>query len=115
MALIGPVEWYRGDSYPFELTVKDKETGNPIDITGYSFLFTVNTSKDPIDAADEVFSVSGVLDGTPSTGKVSFTPTAVQTNIDKKKYYYDVQMTDDSGNIRTIAKNSFSILQDITK
>ena len=113
--LIGDIEWYRGDSYPLELTIKDKTSGLVIDLTGYSFLLTVDTLKEPPDDTTKVFDVIGVLDGDPTTGKVSFTPTAIQTAIDPAGYFYDVQMTDASNNIRTIAKNKWKILQDISK
>ncbi|RKZ36690.1 MAG: hypothetical protein DRQ49_17500 [Gammaproteobacteria bacterium] len=113
--LIGEISWYRGDSYPLELTIKDKDSGSVIDLTGYSFILTVDTLKTPPDDTTKVFNVSGVLDGDPTTGKVSFTPSAIQTDIEPASYYYDVQMTDASSNIRTIAKNKFKILQDITK
>ena len=57
----------------------------------------------------------GVLNADPDTGKVSFTPTKEGTNLPVETYYYDVQMTDASGNVRTIAKFKFKITQDITK
>ncbi len=113
--LLGEIEWYRGDSYPIEATIKNKETGVVIDITGYSFILTVDTLKKPEDATTKVFSITGVLDADPTMGKVSFTPTVSNTDIDPGKYYYDVQMTDSSGHIRTIAKDIWTILQDISK
>lgn len=115
MALIGEITWYRGDSYPFELTVKDATTSTAIDITGYSFIFTVNSEQHPIDNTTEEFNVDGVLDADPATGKVTFTPTALNTDLEPATYYYDIQMIDGSSNIRTIAKNKFMIVQDITK
>ena len=113
--LIGDIEWYRGDSYPLELTIKNKETKVIIDLTGYAFSLTVDTLQDPPDDTTQVFEVPGVLDIDPTLGRVSFTPTVLQTAIDAKGYFYDVQMTDSSGNIRTIVKNKWKILQDITK
>lgn len=113
--LIGEIEWYRGDSYPLDLTIKNKNDSTVIDLTGYSFILTVDTSSAPTTDATKVFEVAGVLNADPTTGKVSFTPTALQTGITPKTYYYDVQMTDASGNIRTIAKNKWKIKQDISK
>jgi len=113
--LIGEITWYRGDSYPLELTIKDKSSGLVIDLTGYSFKFTVDSKENPADETTNLFVVDGVLDGDPTTGKISFTPTASNTDLSPKDYYYDVQMTDASNNIRTIAKGRFKITQDITK
>ena len=117
MATIGNIEWYRGDSYGIELTMKDKTTSEAIDITGYSFIMTVNSTKDPSGISTQMFQVIGVVDPdqTVNKGKVTLTPTTVQTDIPKAKYYYDVQMTDASDNVRTIAKYEMKILQDITK
>ena len=115
MNKIGDITWYRADSFPIELTLTNKLTKMAIDITGYSFLFTVNSIEDPPDDTDQVFQVAGVLDADPTTGKVSFTPTKTDTAQPIATYYYDVQMTDGSGNVRTIAKFRFFIHQDITK
>lgn len=116
MALIGEIAWYRGDSFDINLTIKAKG-GSTINLTGYSFLFTVNSEQNPLDDTNEIFQVAGVIDPDQVTneGKLTITPTAVQTNLSPADYFYDVQMTDDSGNIRTIAKDKFKILQDITK
>lgn len=113
--LIGDIEWYRGDSYPLELTIKDQVTGEVIDLTGFSFMLSVNSLRDPPDASTLIFNVAGVLDADPLTGKVTFTPTSTHTGIDPKVYYYDVQMTNTAGDIRTIVKHKWRILQDITK
>lgn len=115
MTVLGDIEWYRGDGYPFELTILAKGTTTAIDITGYSFKLTVDETKDPEDDSTKLFDVDGVLDGDPTTGKVSFTPTSVNTDLEPDGYFYDVQMTDGSGNIRTIAKAKWKIVQDITK
>jgi len=115
MATISDIEWYRGDSYPQELTITDKTSGDAVDITGYSFIMTVTSVRNPATISEQIFQVVGVLDGDPTTGKVSFTPSTVQTDINPAKYYYDIQMTDDINHVRTIAKFRFTIKQDITK
>jgi len=115
MALIGNIEWFRGDSYPLELTIKDKETSLALDLTGYTFKLTIDSLKEPPDATTKVFEVDGVLDIDPTTGKVVFTPSAIQTAIAPGNYFYDVQMTDISSNIRTIVKDKWNIKQDISK
>ena len=115
MKKIGDITWYRGDSFPIELTLTNKETEDPIPLNGYSFLFTVNAVENPEDDSEQIFQVIGVLDADPTTGKVSFTPTTTDTDLSVDIYYYDIQMTDGSGNIRTIAKHKFKITMDITK
>ena len=115
MSSLGDITFYRGDSFPLTLTIKDKNSGNPIDLTGYSFRVTVNVEKDPIDTTNQLFEVVGSLDPDPTTGRVSFTPTQSDTNQKSGTYYYDIEMTDDAGNVRTIAKHKFKITQDLSK
>ena len=62
MASLGDMTWRRGDSYTFTLTIKDAATSQPIDITCYSFKFTVNTEKSPVDDTNQKFQVIGVVD-----------------------------------------------------
>jgi len=111
------ITWYRGDSYPIEITVKDSETGDPITLTGYTFILTVDEETAPIGAATKLFDVAGVIDPDQvgNQGKVSFTPTITDSDQDPGQYYYDIQMTDGDGNIRTIVKNVWIFTQDISK
>ncbi len=115
--IMGTVNWYRADSYPIEITVKDKDTGLGIDLTGYSFILSIDSRKEPTDATTLLFAVVGVVDAdqVANAGKVAFTPSIVNTSIDPGKYFYDVQMTDGSGHVRTIKKEKWNLLQDITK
>lgn len=113
--LIGDVEWYRGDTYPLELTIKNKNTGEIVDLTGFSFILTIDLLKEPADDVTKLFDVVGILDDDPTTGKVTFLPTSANTDLDPKIYFYDIEMTDASGNIRTIAKYKWKLKQDISK
>ena len=115
MGSLKKITWYRGDSYPIEITIKNKETEAAIDLTDYSFKLTVDEIENPTDSATKLFDVVGALDADPATGKVSFTPTESDTDLDVGTYYYDVQMIDGSSHKRTIAKNEFEIVQDISK
>lgn len=108
------IEVFRGDSYPITFTVTDKASGVAIDLTGAAAVMTVDTLKNPPDTTTRVFSVTGVLDAVPTSGRVAFTPTTTHTAT-AGKYYYDVQLTLADGSVRTIAKSTFSILMDITK
>jgi hypothetical protein len=114
--ILGDIEMTRADSYPLTLTVKSKSTDLPIDLTGYAFLLTVNSEKDPTDITHQIFQVAGVVDPDQVTnkGKVSFTPTSANTAT-VGKFYYDIQWTV-GGTVRSWnEKKKFVILQDITK
>lgn len=109
------IEWYRGDSYPKGYTIVNEDTQLPVDLTGYSFKFTVDERKNPDDASTQKFQVVGAVDIDPTTGKVTFTPSPTHTDLEPKSYYYDIEMTDAASHKRTIRKDKFKVVQDITK
>jgi hypothetical protein len=101
----------RGDTYPIEFIV----TGNgvPIDISTASFVLTVDPSRAPTSAATNLFALTGVVTNGPA-GAVKFTPTPSQ--VDRVgNFFYDVQMVDGTGAIRTVQAAKFNLAQDITK
>jgi hypothetical protein len=103
----------RGDTYPHLITVKDS-AGVAVNIAGFAFKLTVDPSPDPADALENLFQITGVIEDAPN-GQVSFTPTGVEADQDPDTYFYDIEMTDAGSAIRTIAKGSYTISQDITK
>jgi hypothetical protein len=108
------LERKRGDSYADEITVSSTSTGAVVDITGYSFLMTVDPSASPADDTNNLFQLTGTIT-VAASGKVEFAPTAEQTDLTPATYYHDIQMTDVSGRKRTIAAGKYVITQDITK
>ncbi len=104
----------RGDTYADEFTLKSKATGLPINLTGYAFTMTVDPSAAPVDAAGNLFSLAGTIVDA-AAGRVEFAPSAVQADQTPGTYFYDVQMTDGAGRIRTVAAGKYKIVQDITK
>ena len=104
----------RGDTYADEIIVKSKKTGLPINITGYTFVMTLDASKTPIDATGNLYSINGViLDAV--AGRVEFSPTPIQADQAPNIYYYDIQMIDGSGRKRTIVLDKYKYEQDISK
>lgn len=103
----------RGDTYANERTVTSAKTGLPINITGYSFILTVDSMKNPSDELTKQFIINGtILDG--PNGSVEFAP--LLADVDKVgEYYYDIQMIDGAGRKRTIDEGSYIFTQDITK
>lgn len=102
----------RGDTIRWTFTILNPST--PIDVTGYSFLLTVDPSSAPVNSSMNLFQLSGVLLDAPN-GIVQFSMSPTQSDQVPGEYFYDLQMTDVAGSIRTIAKGSFSFEQDITK
>lgn len=106
--------YYRGDSYPRIFTILNAATSVAIDITNYTFKLTVNRDRDPVDASNQLFQIDGIIADGPA-GQVSFSITSGHTGINPGQYYYDVQMTTDEGDVRTIVKAVFAITMDVTK
>ncbi len=105
----------RGDSFADEFVLfTDAAKTTPLVITGFSFILTVDPSEAPADASSNLFAITGTITDA-TNGKVEFAPTAGQTDVTPKLYFYDIQMTDGSGAIRTIVVGDYDITQDITK
>lgn len=108
----------RGDTDSFTVTVQDA-AGNAIDITGFSFLLTVDPSEAPEDAVNNLFQLSspagGIALSDPVNGEITVTLTAVQADQTPQVYFYDLQMTDTGGAVKTILKGQWEVVQDITK
>jgi len=104
----------RGDTFADEIIVTSATTNEAIDITGYSFLMTLDPQKSPATADNNLYQITGTVINGP-TGRVEFAPTPAQADQMPGSYYYDVQMIDGAGRIRTIALDAYKYTQDITK
>jgi len=104
----------RGDTYAEKITVINKETLAVIDITGCSFVLTVDPEKAPASAANNLFSLTGTIVSAVD-GTVEFSPSALQADQTPGTYYFDIQMTDGAGRKRTIDLDKWVVVQDISK
>lgn len=103
----------RGDTYADEYTITSSATSAPINITGYTFLMTLDPSKAPLDDTTKIYQLTGtILD--PVAGRVEFAPSPVQADR-VGSFFFDVQMLDGAGRKRTIDSGKYSFEQDITK
>ena len=99
----------RGDTAPFGFEIVDS-AGSPVDLTGKSYLFTVNTLEDPPDATTQVMQITGSV----SSNVVSINMSTTEAD-QLGELFYDLQETDGSGAIFTLAKGKMEFKQDITK
>lgn len=104
----------RGDTYAERITVINKETQAVIDITGCSFVLTVDPERAPATSANNLFSLTGTVTDAVN-GVVEFAPSAVQADQVPGTYYFDIQMTDGAGKKRTIDLDKWVVVQDISK
>jgi hypothetical protein len=103
----------RGDTYADEFTVVSKTTKLPIDITGCTFVMTLDPDKAPVDASNNLYSLTGVIVDALA-GRVEFAPSDVQAD-QIGNFYYDVQMFDAAGRKRTLDLDKYTYQQDISK
>ncbi len=101
----------RGDTYPIEITVLNKTTGNAKDITGASFKLSVSDENAPATAAYIFQSDGNITDA--ENGIVEF-PITTSDADHIGNLYYDIQMTSGAV-ITTIMGGTFTLVQDITK
>ena len=103
---------FRGDTKDVSGTVNLNAV--PANVTGCSFVLTVDPSKAPADATANLFSLTGTL-VTPLTGEITFPITAEQADQVPGTYYYDIALVDAVGKKLTIALDKFKFVQDIGK
>ena len=104
----------RGDTYADEIQIMSSTTGLALDITGFSFLLTIDPDRFPTGSGNNLYQLTGVITDA-ANGLVEFAPSAVQADQTPGRYWYDVQMTDNTGRIRTIQSGRYTFTQDITK
>jgi len=102
---------FRGDTYRLRLLVKDSETGVPLDLASMTAQLSVSSVENPA-APPDIFSVSGAIVTPATSGQIDFVP---PSNTAAGNYWYDVQVTDGSGQVRTLVKGEYRIVQDVTK
>lgn len=108
----------RGDTAPDRIVALDPVTGLPIDNTGFNYLMTINSEKDPDPVGPpvvgtEVAQIVGAPGGVD--GSVTFIWTGPDADQVPGTYWYDIQQIDLAGSILTIAKNKYVFHMDVTK
>lgn len=103
----------RGDTVAWTFTVQNS-AGVATDITGATFLLTVDPDPAPTTSAANLFQLTGTVTDAPN-GVVEFAMSPTQADQVPSVYFFDLQMTDVTGAIRTLAKGKFEFRQDITK
>jgi len=106
------IKRFRGDTYPDVLEVK--ADGVALDISGYSFILTVSEFQSPGPSDSNLYQITGTIEDA-SAGIVHFSPTDIQADQEPKRFFYDIQMIDQGGAKRTIKKDIYTYMQDITK
>lgn len=126
-------DYIRGDTRPISIACKDS-VGATLDLTGATLKFTLSTSQTPAVSDTPALQktdtthlalVSGTTpsgvsysigDNTAAYGIGWFKILPADTNsLDTGTYYYDVEVTDASGNVSSLKQDEFIINADITR
>ena len=108
----------RGDTRTVNLTFLESDGTTPLNLTGGTVYFTVNSSSDPSDDLSTAFQKTAT-DATPftapTTGQHTFTLTPIDTNIDAGSYWYDAEFISSDGSKTSSFRGKFVVQSDITR
>ncbi len=98
---------YVGDTQQVTVTIVDSD-GNAVDITGYTLIYTVKTSK---ENEVELYTVSDTVFATPTTGVHTFVVASTETeNWLVRSNVYDVVTVDTDTYSTTYQIGAFNVL-----
>lgn len=107
------IEIYQGDTFTFNAVLTDAAS-NPIDFTGWSVVAQIrkiDNTPGETPTLDVTLQANGVLNVFLSGTETEI----LQPQSPETPYAYDVQLTDASGNRRTIIGGTINITEDITE
>lgn len=105
----------RGDTRTVNLTFLESDGSTPVNLTGGTVYFTVNSSSDPSDDTSVAFQKTATSFTDATNGQHTFTLTHSDTNITPGTYFYDAQFQDSVGNYLSSYKGKFIVISDITR
>lgn len=112
MATTKKIFRYRGDTKRIVKRVIDSNKA-PVDIAGWSAVLTINSEQNPADATNQLEQITGSILGASTDGRFAFIPGGTAPPVGTS--YYDIQITDDLGEVVTMEKGEWIVTQDITK
>lgn len=104
----------RGDTRRVRCLFLD-EDGDPINLTGGTVYFTVNSSSDPANDGTATLQKVATSLTDPTNGIHTFTLTHNDTNIDAGDYWYDAQFVDSNGEYLSSYRGKFGVQSDTTR
>ena len=81
-----------------------------VNITGATITFTAK--QDPTSTTPDIQKTAILTEALMGEAVIALSSSI--TDIEVGEYYYDIQMVDSSGDVSTLAKSTFSILQEVT-
>lgn len=112
-------QMYRGDNAAFDLTLT--RLGAPVNLAGATLRYMAKRSKDDADAAAVISKVStdvsqiNITDAPNGEATVFLVPDDTSALTEVTVLFYDVQITDATGKVYTVASGKLKILLDVTR
>lgn len=101
------IERHQGNSKRIRRQVVDS-AGAAVNVTGNTFVLTVNSDNNPTDLLTQMFQVTATLENA-LTGLIYFLITGPNAATAVGNYYYDIQWTDANGETETLEKGEYVI------
>ena len=104
--------FHRGDDKIYEITVKDKVTEIPVDITGCTLTMTLRKTWTDVVFIQKTFTLTDPVNGKAEVA-IDAADTSGLTN-EKQEYLFDVEILKTTGKKETLLSGKFSILPEVT-
>lgn len=105
----------RGDTRQISCTFLEADNSTPVNLSGGTVYFTVNTSSDPTDDSAALIQKTATSFTDAANGNHIFTLSHGDTNIDPGEYWYDTQFVDVVGNYLSSYRGKFIVQSDTTR
>lgn len=102
----------RGDDWTIKVVVSSG--GQVLDVTGYTYYFTLKSDIDSPDPGD--LQVTATPSEDPTAGLVYINvPRTLTNSLEPRTYNYDVQQQDDTGSVQTLLIGKVKVVKDVTR
>lgn len=109
-------DYIRGDTRVININCFQSDGSTPLDLTGATVYFTLNSSNMPTDDTSASLAKTTTIHIAPTLGQTSITINTADTqNLTPGDYNYDVQIKDSAGRITSLKQDIFTINPDITR
>lgn len=105
------ISYYRGDTYDFIINPKNSN-GTAFDLTGYSSLFTIASSRG--DAEAFVASASATVNSSAATVTCKI-PSHLGPVLSGASYVYDVEIRNSASTTYTLLTGTITVTQDVAR
>ena len=116
-ALEHNIELFRGNTFSKKISLTDKKTSTPIDISGWTFYFTIKKVRDMKNLTDDKAILKKTINvENGADGIVIFPLIPSETSlISPTNYKYDITYKKTNGVVTTLIYGNFTVLPSVTR